>query len=74
MFQVTNVLPCILFNTCVLALFLYISNTISHNHFSTWWPSHWRCRPKHVEVSYIYILLSVYCCSVVRINIIQNYC
>jgi len=33
LFQVTNVLPRILFNTCVLALFLEISNTISHNHF-----------------------------------------
>ena len=32
LFQFTNVLPCILFNTCILALFLHISNTISHNH------------------------------------------
>jgi len=42
LFQVTNktfvtwnrLHACILFNKCVLALFLHISNTVSHNHFS----------------------------------------
>jgi hypothetical protein len=31
MLQVTNILSCNLFNTCILAFYLHISNIVTHN-------------------------------------------
>jgi hypothetical protein len=39
-----------------------------HKHF----PDNDHCRSKHVEVSYIYELLSFYCSAVVGINIVNS--
>ena len=72
LFQITNTLPYILFNTCILTLPLHISNIINYNYsLDNHVTDNGCCRPKHVEVSYIYKLLSLYCFAFVGKNIVN---
>ena len=48
--QVTNILPCNLFNTCILTLYLHTSNVIGHYYFA----EDGHCMPKHVGECYIF--------------------
>jgi hypothetical protein len=76
LFHVTNIFPDFLFNTCILALYLDISNIFNHNHFFSfdiYLREDGHCRPKHVTMSHIYKLLSFYRYAVVGINVV-NYC
>jgi len=55
LFQITDILACNLFNTCILALDLHFSNTINSDYISSvkYLPEDDHRRPKHVGgVSY----------------------
>ena len=65
--------PCNLFNTRILALYLKVSNIIiiTTLSFDDHLPEEDHSRSKHVGLPYIYKLFYLYWCAVVGINIVN---
>jgi hypothetical protein len=72
---VTNILSCDLFDNCISALYLHVSNTSSHNYsyFYNHLPEIGHCGLKQAgRSSYMYQPLSLYCCIFTGINIVNR--